>query len=120
MVLITRQGLHSTFLHHTGVSFSLPKYVAFALIRMFGLQSQLQWCFRLGGGRGGLNTTKWLNTVMALLNAGWPQQVSEAATDDLFLCLCLNIFMQKKMRAIICDNMQPKPQLSSKVLFVTV
>lgn len=37
-----------------------------------------------------------------LLDAGWPQQVSEAAADNLVLSLCLNILMLKKMRAIIC------------------
>lgn len=70
-------------------------------------------------GWGGLNTTKWLNTVTVLLNAGWPQQVSEAATDDLVLCLCLNILMQKKMRAIICCPKHNQVGLSSKICFVT-
>lgn len=39
MVLITRQGLHSTFLHHTGVSFSLPEYVTFSLIHVWPAES---------------------------------------------------------------------------------
>lgn len=65
---------------------------------MFGLQT---WRFRLGG----LNTTKPLKTVKVLLDAGGPQQASEAAADNL-------VFMSKYLNADEDEgeNMLPKAQ----------
>lgn len=55
-----------------------------------------------------------------LLEAGWPQQVSEAAADNLVLSLCLNILMLKKMRAIICCPKHNQVKLSSTVWLVAI
>lgn len=65
-------------------------------------------------GWGGLNTTKPLKTVKVLLDAGGPQQVSEAAADNL-------VFMSKYLNADEDEgeNMLPKAQPGQRNL-VTV
>lgn len=65
-------------------------------------------------GWGGLNTTKPLKTVKVLLDAGGPQQVSEAAADNL-------VFMSKYLNADKDEgeNMLPKAQPGQVVVKLT-
>lgn len=105
MVLITRQGLHSN-LSLSNKALFLPKYVAFSLIRMFGLQNQLQQTVFLGWGDKYNYMAKHCNGTAQrrLASAGF--RGSYRRSGFMFVFKCLNAEEDEG------NNMLPKAQPS--------